>query len=73
MSAAVANDVPVKEEPAVKKNQQKQRKRNKKKSNRQRQLEEEAKRKVVSTIQFLIFAFFPKTLQIESRRNKRKQ
>lgn len=59
MSAAVANDGFIKEEPiavnansvkeeaTVKKSQQKQRKRNKKKSNKQRQLEE-AERKLVS-------------------------
>ncbi|KAG2196547.1 hypothetical protein INT47_010386 [Mucor saturninus] len=46
MSAAVANDVPIKVEPTVQKTHQKQRKRNKKKSKKQRQLEEEAKRKV---------------------------
>ncbi|KAI9356804.1 hypothetical protein BD770DRAFT_389323 [Pilaira anomala] len=43
MSAAVANDVPVKDN-AVKKSQQKQKKRNKKKTSKQRR-EEEAKRK----------------------------
>lgn len=48
MSAAVANDIPVKDN-TVKKSQQKQRKRNKKKSSKQRQ-EEEAKRKAVSEI-----------------------